>query len=285
MIYYMRTYFTYERNNSMNQAHTLMIKTNHYLIKGGELTNDHKSTITNKLLAAKSTPEQAKRRFKFTGRERDMYPYLYVLPHGQKLVTIFNQNPKTQILSMNNYELEILRLLNLFAPNNPNVQDMTNQAHRRLKNTCFGNRGCGTGECYDAGLVSLRFISATAPTNEFWLSNLVNSYIMHAGKRKSSKYYGRDYTRYYTWYYWLCLSELPYEIAEREIIRQKDEMISAIKQGLAMNTEDDKILSPVKLSAVKNCISRLPGYESIKNSRLFTNDNNNRLYIEMSDAL
>ena len=47
----------------MTQAHALMVKINYYLIKGGELTKNHKLTIIDRLLAAKSTSEQAARRF------------------------------------------------------------------------------------------------------------------------------------------------------------------------------------------------------------------------------
>jgi len=264
----------------MNQTHALMLKTNHYLIKGGELTDAHKLTITNKLLAAKSTTEQVKRRFGLKNKERHMYPYSYVLPYngGEKLVTILNQQPKTQILSMNSYELEILRLLNLLTPNNPDVKNMSDQAFSRLKKTCFGNRGCGTGECYDAGLVSLRFLSTAAPSNEYWISNLINSYNAHAEKRKRSRYYGRDYTRYYIWYYWLCLSELPYELAGREINKYKNDMLAIAKQGMTMYTEEDKILAAIKIHIIKNCISRLPEYESIRNIQPTENDR--RIYLE-----
>ena len=250
----------------MNPAHALMIKTNHYLIKGGELTQQHKATITSKLLAAKSTPQDATRRFaKIKGRERDMYPFSYVLPYngGEKPVTILNQRPKTQILSMNSYELEILRLLCLFAPNDPAVQEMTGKTIRRLKNTCFGGKGCSTGECYDAGLVTLRFAATAAPKDIGWMANLVSTYNGSALKRKRSRYYGHDYLHYYSWYYWLCLSELPQHLAEPEIARHANEILSVVNKGLEMTTEANKVLSPVKLSLVKNCISRLPAYAYI----------------------
>ena len=42
-------------------AYELMIKTNHYIIKGGELTEGQKVTVVRQLMAAKTTPEQANR--------------------------------------------------------------------------------------------------------------------------------------------------------------------------------------------------------------------------------
>lgn len=264
--------------------HELMVRTNHYLIKGGELTAAQKTNITGQLLAAKSTPEQSQRRFtKIKGGERDMYPYLYVLPYngGVKLNTIFNQEPKTQILSMNNYELEIVRLLYLFEPNNQTLNDMVDQILERLKKTCFGNLGCGTGECFDAGLITLRFLAATVPDNTNWISNLIKCYNDTASKRKHSKYYGPHYTKYYAWYYWLCLGELPYEIAESEIIKHKEEILSSAKTGLAMTTEANKILNPVRMSALKNCISRLSEYEKIKECQPYISDKDGRLRLDI----
>lgn len=265
----------------MNQAHDIMIKTNHYLIKGGELTDADKSDITDKLLAAQSTPEEAKQRFGFRTRGRDMYPYSYVLPYngGEKLVTVLNRQPQTQILSMNSYELEILRLLNLLAPSNPDVIDMCDKTLVRLKKTCFGGRGCGTGECYETSLVSLRFLSATVPEDESWMTSLINTFYTYADKRKRSKYHGQNFSNYYIWYYWLCLSELPYKLAEQEITHYKDEMLFVAKQGMAMDTVEEKSSTPVKMHILKNCLSRLPGYENS-----VVNEKDHRIFLEVSDA-
>jgi hypothetical protein len=242
-------------------AHELMVRTNHYIIKGGELTDAHKANITNQLLAAKSTPEQARRRFpKITGNERQMYPFLYVLPYngGVKLNTIFNQQPQTQILSMNMYELEIIRLLYLFTPENLEIQDMVGQTLDRLKKTCFGNHGCATGECFDAGLVTLRFLAAAVPNDTRWIANQISTYNNNIAEKKRSRYYGRQYSLYYMWYYWLCLSELPFEIAQPEILRHNDEMLPLVDKDMAAKSKEDEIFNAVRLSALKNCLSRLP---------------------------
>jgi len=263
-------------------AYELMIKTNHYLINGGELTEAHKAKITSQLLGAKSTIEQAHRRFpKLKGSERQMYPFLYVLPYngGAKMNTIFNQEPQTQILSMNMYELEIIRLLSLFAPNDPMIQEMVSQVHSRLKETCFGNHGCGTGECYDAGLVTLRFLSATTPHSQSWISDQINCYNNHIAEKKRSKYYGRQYSLYYMWYYWLCLSELPFEIAQPEILRHKEEMLATAHESMAVNTTVAQTFNTVRLSALRNCLSRLPEYEYLKEYQPYVSEHDSRLYL------
>ena len=42
-------------------AYDLMIKTNHHLIKGGDLTEPQKANIVRQFLDAQSTPEQVQR--------------------------------------------------------------------------------------------------------------------------------------------------------------------------------------------------------------------------------
>lgn len=97
----------------------LMIKANHYLIKGGMLTDAQKQNIVRQLMAARSTQDQARRFYagvKFPDNidpdGRQMYPFFFIPPYndGKKYKTIFNQTPKTHIMSANMYELEILRL-------------------------------------------------------------------------------------------------------------------------------------------------------------------------------
>lgn len=263
-------------------AHELLIKANHYLIKGGELTDAHKANIVTQLLAAKSTPEQAHRRFpKLKGSERQMYPFLYVLPYngGVKSTTIFNQQPQTQILSMNVYELEIIRLLCLLSPDDPMIREMVEQVLSRLKKTCFGNHGCGTGECFDAGLVTLRFLAVAAPDNEAWINDQLHCYNAHLSEKKRSKYYSRQYGLYYRWYYWLCLSELPFEMAEPELLRHKDEMLSTAYESMAIKTEADQVFNSVRLSALRNCLSRLSEYTYLQEYQPYVSEYDGQLHL------
>ena len=153
-------------------AYELMVKTNHYLIKGGELTDAQKTNIIRQLLAAKSTPQQAVRFYagvRFPGNTdssgRRMYPEFFIPPYngGEKYKTVLNQTPKTHILSANLYELEILRLLHLFAPDDTEIKNMVEKTLARLKTTCFGNEDDGVGECFDTNLIVLRFLAAADP--------------------------------------------------------------------------------------------------------------------------
>jgi len=177
-----------------------MIKTNRHLIEGGELKEAQKANVVNQLLGARSD-ERAKQSFhKSMGGA--MYPQYYIPPYngGKKLQTVIPMSPKTHILSANAYELEILRLLALFAPDNPEVKEMVAKTLERLKNTCFGYQSCHVGECFHAGLIVLRFLAAAAPQETEWIKKQIDVYENHAGDAKRHSGVNK--------YYLLCLFEL-----------------------------------------------------------------------------
>lgn len=198
-------------------SHELMTETNHYLIKGGKLSDEQRGNTVSLLLSARNTsgirfssiPKSDKRR---------LYPLFYIPPQndGKKLKTILGQTPQTQILSANMYELEILRLLHILAPDNRETIDMIKETLQRLKTTCFGYMDDGVGECFDTSLVVLRFIAAAAQGEKAWIKSRIDNFHRHCEDKKRPWYS--------LWYYWLCLSELPKELASAEVQGYRDEM-------------------------------------------------------------
>lgn len=187
----------------------LMIKTNHYLMNGGELTEPQKSKIVRQLLSGRSTPDQASRFYRGVrnpGNTDGMYPIFYIPPYndGKKFQTVIPMSPNTHILSANAYELEIIRLLHLFEPQNVDVQTMVNKTLARLKITCFGYKNCAVGECFHTALIVIRFLATVAPHEKKWLQKQITLYHNHvADTRRHSGVKG---------YFELCLSELPKDV-------------------------------------------------------------------------
>ncbi len=264
--------------------HELMVKTNHYLIKGGELTVGQKANIVGQFLAARSTSEQAKRFYRsvkypnnIDSDGRQMYPIFYMPPYndGEKLKTIYNQMPKTHIFSANMYELEIMRLLCLLVPENPVVCDMSAQTLERLKTTCFGNMNDGLGECFDTSLVVLRFLAAAAPDDTAWMKSRIDNYNAYAGEKKRPWYA--------LWYFWLCLSELPFEIAEPEILKYKGQMLPWLTtRSAVMNSEHDINVHPVIICSLRNCLCRFPEYMHINGIQPYVSEKDGRLHFDMN---
>ncbi|MCL2421197.1 MAG: hypothetical protein FWD03_05005 [Defluviitaleaceae bacterium] len=166
----------------------LMIKANHYLIDGGELTDAHKANIVRQLLNGRSTPDQAQRFYRGVRTPNNidrggmrMYPVFYIPPYndGKKYQTVIPMSPQTHILSANAYELEIIRLLCMFASDNPVVKNMGDETITRLKTTCFGYKGCVTGECFHASLIVLRFLIVVRPREQVWMRRIMAKYHSH----------------------------------------------------------------------------------------------------------
>lgn len=264
-------------------AYELMVKTNHYLIKGGTLTELQKQSIVSQLLAAKSTYQQAQRFYvgvKYPNNtdqsDRQMYPLFFIPPYndGKKYKTIFNQTPKTHIFSANMYELEILRLLYLLAPDNAEINNMVEETLSRLKTTCFGYMDDGVGECFDTSLVVLRFISAVDSQDVEWIESRMLNYYKHKDEKKRPWYS--------IWYYWLCLSEMPFDIAKNEVDKYKNEMLNWLcNKSCVMNSEHDRTIHPVLFSLLRNIIAKYPEYAYIKNRQPYIKEKDGRLYFNM----
>jgi hypothetical protein len=271
-------------------AYELMIKTNHHLIKDGELTDAQKANIVRQLLAARSD-ERTKKIFykgvKYPGNADKngtghMYPIYFIPPYddNKKYQTVIPMSPKTHILSANSYELEIIRLLYMFAPDSPDIWDMVERTLARLKTTCYGYHDCAIGECFHTALIVLRFIAATSPNDNEWQGKLLSFFKRHMDDKLAFR--GKGVHGNVLWYYWLCLSELPLPLAEPEIGRYKDKIIVQLSRSSVMNNENDKINHPVMICVIRNALTRLPEYAFIKDRQPYVNEKDGRLHFDMS---
>jgi hypothetical protein len=262
----------------------VMINANHKLIMFGAMPDREVSEVFERLMTARSTKAQADRfhsgircpgNIDKSGRR--MYPEYFIPPYndGKKLRTIFNQLPNTHILSANMYELEILRLLCKLASDNIEVCDMADKTLERLKTTCFGNADDGVGECFDASLVVLRFLAAASPDDSEWIRSRIDNYDAHADDRKRS------------WhslsYFLLCLSEIPFDIAETEMSKHKEQILRRLSDSsFPMNSDIDRIIQPVLCCSLRNFISRFPEFSYIEGRQPYINEKDGRLHFDMS---
>ena len=150
---------------------------NRKILCGEEISVSEKREVVTVLLGAVCSEErriQYKKGMHTNPDTDNMYPNFYISPYngGKKLRLIQGYLPKTYILYANHYELEILRLLYLFAPDNEIVCDMVEATLQRLKGACFGN-SCIQGECLAAGISVLRFLTVVCPNETEWIDNLL----------------------------------------------------------------------------------------------------------------
>jgi hypothetical protein len=250
-------------------THELMIKTNHHLIRGGELTEPQKANIVRQFLDARTDESAVKNFFEKMKADGSTYPAYYLPPYNEnkKYQTVIPMSPKTHILSMNAYEMDILRVLWLFAPENPIVCDLVQGTIKRLKTTCFAN-DCSQGECFHTALPVLRFLSFANSEDKKWMRKLT---------AKINNGIEAKYKTNAVGYYWLCLSEMPYDIAEPGLLKYKGEIIEKLEKSVPMKTEHAKTYQPVLYCVYRDCLSGFAEYGHIKNRQPYINEKSGRL--------
>lgn len=143
---------------------------------GEDISLEEKREVVVKLLdgvACKEDVKKYKLRMRVNPFADTTYPNYYIPPYNDNnmLPMVNGKISKTHILYANHYELEILRILFLFAPENKTVKKMLVNTLHRLKNTCFGNK-CPKGECVETGKVVLRFLQTVCPEEKDWIMKL-----------------------------------------------------------------------------------------------------------------
>ncbi|MBQ8641010.1 MAG: hypothetical protein IJ480_02235 [Clostridia bacterium] len=258
-----------------------MVQTSRRIIRYGAdtISAEERRSLVPLLLSARSSREEAMRFYtavRFPGNRdahgRRMYPEFMIPPYnaGKKYKTILGQTPGTYILSANGYELEILRLLWLLAPTDPEVRDMNDKTVARLRHTCFANEDDGVGECFDTNLIALRYLGTVCPENTGWIRDRIGVFHRHFGNKK------RPWQT--MWMFYLCLSELPDGVVLPELERYRTQMIRFLReQSCVMRTEEDRAIQPVLFCILRNCAARDPAYAHIREMQPFTDDKDGRL--------
>ena len=158
------------------ETYKILMDTNRKEVSGEPFTEQEKQKIIAILLSGVASKEEIKKyklRMRVNPFTDKIYPNYYVPPYNdnKKLPMVNGKMPKTHILYANHYELEILRILFMFAPENEMVKQMINDTLERLKGTCYGNK-CPKGECVATGKVVLRFLQTVCPEETEWMDKL-----------------------------------------------------------------------------------------------------------------
>lgn len=158
------------------ECYRILIEVSQNEAEGEKYTDKEKQEIVEQLLngmACKEDVKKYKLRMRVNPNTDNIYPNYFIPPYNEnkKLRLADGSLPKTHILYANYFELEILRILFQFAPENEMVQEMITNTLQRLKNTCYGNH-CLKGECVTTGKEVLRFLQMVCPEEKDWIKKL-----------------------------------------------------------------------------------------------------------------
>lgn len=117
------------------EIYKLLMDTNRKEMAGEEISDREKERAVKLFLNGICDKERIlkyKKSMRVNPETDSMYPNYYVPPYaeGKKLRLVQGYMPKTYILYANHYELEIIRLLYMFAPENEIVKEMAKTLYR-----------------------------------------------------------------------------------------------------------------------------------------------------------
>lgn len=224
-----------------------------------------------------------KKRMRVNAETDNVYPSYYVPPYNEnkKLRLIQGYLPKTNILYANHYELEIMRLLCMFAPENETVGDMVKNTLQRLKGTCFGN-SCSQGECLVAGISVMRFLAVACPEDTEWIDQLLDplgNVFLSFGRGQAAVQKDVPVS-----YLLMAFADINNE-KTRALIKQKQEWIlNLLRRGwITGRLSNGKISEGDTFNLMgkyifRNAIGILPEYDDVSKSKIYVSDKDERCY-------
>ena len=269
----------------MKQYNTLM-EMNRKIIFGEEIPDAEKEEAASILLNGICDKEEVskyKRRMKVKAETDNIYPNYYIPPYNgnKKLRLIQGYLPKTNILYANHYELEIIRLLYLFLPENQTVDEMVKNTLQRLKGSCFGN-SCTQGECLAAGISVLRFLAVVQPDNTEWIDKLLDPLgviFLSFGNGQAAIQQGIPMS-----YLLMAFTDINNEKTQEWIMQKKEWLLELLRRGwITGRLSNGKISEGDTYNLmgkyiIRNAIGTLPEFEDVSKYEIYVNSSDSRCY-------
>lgn len=268
------------------ETYKILMETNRKAIFAEEISDIEKAGIVSILLNGMCCKEDIlkfKKRMGVNTETDNIYPNYYIPPYNgnKKLRLIQGYLPKTNILYANHYELEILRLLFMFAPENGKVNEMVGSTLQRLKNTCFGN-SCTQGECMATGISVLRFLAVTQPKDLDWIDKLLSplgDVFLSFGNGQAVIQKGIPLT-----YLLMAFADINNEKTRALITHKKEWLLDLLRRGwITGKLSNGKISEGDSYNLmgkyiIRNAIGTLSGYEDVSKYEIYVSSKDGRCY-------
>ncbi|MBD5103884.1 MAG: hypothetical protein HDT47_03360 [Ruminococcaceae bacterium] len=268
------------------EKYKILMEINRKAIFAEEISDIEKEKAVSVLLHGICRKEDIikyKRRMRVNPETDNIYPNYYIPPYNgnKKLRLIQGYLPKTNILYANHYELEIIRLLFMFAPENEKVNELVGNTLYRLKNTCFGNL-CTQGECIAAGICVLRFLAVTQPDDSEWIDKLLNplgDIFLSFGSGQAAAQKGIPLS-----YLLMAFTDINNEKTRYLITQKKEWLLDLLRRGWitgklsnGKKSEGDSYNLMGKY-IIRNAIGTLPEYEDVSKYEIYVSGKDERCY-------
>ena len=271
------------------EMYKVLMEINRRMLLGEEISSDEKEEVVSVFLNGVYSEEDImkyKKRMRVNAETSNMYPNYYIPPYNgnKKLRLVQGYLPKTNILYANHYELEIIRLLYLFSPENEVVNDMVKNTLKRLKKACFGN-SCTKGECLITGISVLRLLAVVYPNNEEWINKLVNplgEIFLTFGRGQAAIQQDIPVS-----YLLMAFTDIKSEKTIELIMHKREWLLDLLRRGwITGKLSNGKISEGDTFNLlgkyiIRNAISILPGDEEVSKCEIYVSEKDGRCYCKI----
>ena len=268
------------------EKYKILMEMNRKMVFGEVVPDTEKQEAVSVLLNGISDEEEVlrfKRRMKVKAETDRIYPDYYIPPQNgnRKLRLVQGYLPKTNILYANHYELEMIRLLSIFLPDDQTVVGMAKHTLQRLRGACFGN-SCAQGECLTTGISALRFLAAVQPDNTEWIDQLLHplgSIFLSFGNGQAANQQGVPVT-----YLLMAFTDINNEKTREWIAQKKQWLLKLLRRGWITGKLSNGRISEgdtynlMGKYIIRNALGTLPEYEDIAKHEIYVNSNDDRCY-------
>lgn len=271
------------------ETYQILMETNRKMVFAEEISAAEKAEIVSILLNGICSKEDIfkyKKRMRVNAETDNIYPNYFIPPYSgnKKLRLVQGYLPKTNILYANHYELESIRLLFLFAPENEMVHEMADSTLQRLKNTCFGN-SCTQGECFATGICVLRLLSVTRPNDLEWIDRLLDPLgeaFLTFGNGQAAVQEGIPLS-----YLLMAFTDINNQKTRDLIVQKKEWLLELLRRGwITGRLSNGKISEGDSYNLmgkyiIRDAIGTLSEYEDISKYQIYINPDDERCYCDI----
>lgn len=270
------------------EHYKILTEMNRKLIFGEEITDAEKDQVVSILLNGIETEEilKYKKRMRVNPETDNIYPNYYIPPYNadKKLRLIQGYMPKTNILYANHYELEIIRLLYMFAPENPQVNEMVERTIHRLRRISFDSVNMQS-ESRIVDICILRFLAATRLNDSEWIDKLLTplgELFLSFGNGQAAVQKGIPLS-----YLLMVFADINNEKTRDLITQKKGWLLELLRRGWITGKLSSGKISEIDRYnlmfkyIIRNAIGTLFEYEDVSKYEIYVNDEDDRCYCDI----
>lgn len=276
----------YRKEGMCLKEYDMLMEMNRKEIFGEEISSTEKEEVVLTFLngiCCKEDIVKYKKRMKVKPETDNIYPNYYIPPYigNKKHRLIQGYLPKTNVLYANHYELEIIRLLYLFAPENEIVNEMVKNTLKRLKKACFV-KACTQAEGMVTEISVLRFLAVTQSNDSEWIDSILNplgKLFLSFGNGQAAIQKGIPFS-----YLLMAFKDINNEKTRALVLQKKEWLLDLLRRGWITGklsngkiSEGDSYNLMMKY-IIRNAVGTLPEYADIAKNEIYVNSEDERCY-------